>query len=169
MGFIRGVIAGVAVAAGAAAWYMSRAGSKFRDRYRVDRKLGEFGDEIETRTRDVRSKVTAQVSESRSQATGATPDAIADTLDEARGRRRRGGGRDRRRCRGEGAPRSSEPPSRRASRVAGGPVPRRKVTYPPPKTANRPAPPSGLPDDAPYVRPTVAIIDLNAEQGPRTD
>ena len=44
-------------------------------------------------------------------------------------------------------------------------MPRRKVTYPPAKTANRPAPPSGLPDDAPYVRPTVAIIDLNASKG----
>jgi len=42
---------------------------------------------------------------------------------------------------------------------------RRKVTYPPPKTANRPAPPTGLPDDAPYVRPTVAIIDLTAGKG----
>ena len=45
MGFIRGVIVGIAAAAGAAAWYMSRAGSRFRDRYRVDRRLGEFGDE----------------------------------------------------------------------------------------------------------------------------
>ncbi len=80
MGFIRGVIAGVAVAAGAAAWYMSRAGSAFRDRYRVDRKLGELGDEIETRTRDVRSKVTAEV---RSMATGNGPETIGDTLDEA--------------------------------------------------------------------------------------
>lgn len=42
---------------------------------------------------------------------------------------------------------------------------RRKVTYPPPKTANRPAPPTGLPEDAPYVRPTVAIIDTNAGKG----
>ena len=85
MGFIRGVIAGVAVAAGAAAWYMSRAGSKFRDRYRVDRKLGEFGDEIEERTRDVRSKVSAQVNEARSQAMGSNaPEAAADTLDDAR-------------------------------------------------------------------------------------
>ena len=72
MGFIRGVITGVAVAAGAAAWYMSRAGSRFMDRYRVDRKLGELGDEIEERTRDVRSKVTAQVADVRSQATAAT-------------------------------------------------------------------------------------------------
>ncbi|HEX2469433.1 MAG TPA: hypothetical protein VHK05_02495 [Candidatus Limnocylindrales bacterium] len=42
---------------------------------------------------------------------------------------------------------------------------RRKVTYPPPKTANRPAPPTGLPDDAPYVRPTVANIDITAGKG----
>jgi hypothetical protein len=83
MGFIRGVITGVAVAAGAAAWYMSRAGSRFRDRYRVDRKLGQLGDEIEERTRDVRSKVTAQVNEARSSATGATAEG-GEVLDEAR-------------------------------------------------------------------------------------
>jgi hypothetical protein len=92
MGFIRGVIAGVAMAAGAAAWYMSRAGSKFRDRYRVDRKLGQLGDEIEERTRDVRSKVAAQVDEARSNVaaqvdearTNVTGGKPADTLDEAR-------------------------------------------------------------------------------------
>jgi hypothetical protein len=44
-------------------------------------------------------------------------------------------------------------------------VPRRKVTYPPAKTANRPPQPTGLPDDAPYVRPTVAVIDVNAGKG----
>jgi len=44
-------------------------------------------------------------------------------------------------------------------------LPKRKVNYPPAKTANRPPPPSGLPDDAPYVRPTVAIIDVNAGKG----
>jgi hypothetical protein len=44
-------------------------------------------------------------------------------------------------------------------------MPKRKVTYPPAKTDNRPAHPSGLPDDAPYVRPTVATIDLNAGKG----
>ena len=42
---------------------------------------------------------------------------------------------------------------------------KRKVTYPPPKTANRPAPASGLPTDTPYVRPTVATIVLNAGKG----
>jgi hypothetical protein len=44
-------------------------------------------------------------------------------------------------------------------------LPKRKVNYPPAKTANRPPPPSGLPDDAPYVRPTVAIIDTTAGKG----
>jgi hypothetical protein len=44
-------------------------------------------------------------------------------------------------------------------------VAKRKVRYPPAKTNNRPAPPTGLPDDAPYVRPTVAIIDLSAGKG----
>ena len=68
MGFIRGVIVGVAAAAAAAAWYMSRAGSELRDRYRVDRKLGDFGDEIEVRTRDVRAKVGPMVADVRSQA-----------------------------------------------------------------------------------------------------
>jgi hypothetical protein len=44
-------------------------------------------------------------------------------------------------------------------------VPRRKVTYPPAKTASRPPPATGLPDDAPYVRPTVANIDVTAGKG----
>ena len=39
---------------------------------------------------------------------------------------------------------------------------KRKVNYPPAKTANRPAPATGLPTDPPYVRPTVATIDLTA-------
>ncbi|MFP5343711.1 MAG: hypothetical protein ACLGIJ_12460 [Candidatus Limnocylindria bacterium] len=42
---------------------------------------------------------------------------------------------------------------------------KRKVNYPPAKTANRPAPPSGLPTDTPYVRSTVATIDLTAGKG----
>jgi hypothetical protein len=43
-------------------------------------------------------------------------------------------------------------------------VPRRKVSYPPSRSA-QPAQPAGQPDDAPYVRPTVAIIDPNASKG----
>jgi hypothetical protein len=44
-------------------------------------------------------------------------------------------------------------------------VRKRKTTYPPAKTANRPAPATGLPTDPPYVRPTVATIDLTAGKG----
>ena len=84
MGFIRGVFAGVAVAVGAAAWYMSRAGSKFRDRYRVDRRLGELGDEIELRTRDVRAQVNSQMAEARGRMQGGPADDVATGLDEAR-------------------------------------------------------------------------------------
>jgi hypothetical protein len=84
MGFIRGVFAGIAVAAGAAAWYMSRAGAKFRDRYRVDRRLGELGDEIEMRTRDVRAQVNAQMTEARGRMQGGPADDVAAGLDEAR-------------------------------------------------------------------------------------
>jgi len=84
MGFIRGVFAGLAVAVGAAAWYMSRAGSKFRDRYRVDRRLGEIGDEIEMRTREVRSKANAQVAEVRERVSGVSGSDMTPTLDEAR-------------------------------------------------------------------------------------
>ena len=68
MGFLSGVVAGVAMAAGAAAWYMSRSGEKFRDQYRVDRKLGELGDEFEARTRDIQSSVNAQIAEMRAKA-----------------------------------------------------------------------------------------------------
>ena len=67
MGFLSGVVAGVAMAAAAAAWYMSRSGEKFRDQYRVDRKLGELGDQFEARTRDIQSSVNAQIAEMRSQ------------------------------------------------------------------------------------------------------
>jgi hypothetical protein len=51
------------------------------------------------------------------------------------------------------------------SSVTGEPVRKRKTNYPPAKTANRPAPPTGLPTDTPYVRPTVATIDLSAAKG----
>jgi hypothetical protein len=84
MGFIRGAITGIAVAVGAAAWYMSRAGSKFRDRYRVDRKLGEIGDEVEVRTRDVRATMKDQVADVRGKVMGGAADDAAATLDEAR-------------------------------------------------------------------------------------
>jgi len=88
MGFVSGVITGVALAAGAAAWYMSRSGERFRDQYRVDRKLGELGDQLEARTREIQSTVNAQFAEMR--ANHARPDAADDattrtaaTLDDA--------------------------------------------------------------------------------------
>ena len=41
---------------------------------------------------------------------------------------------------------------------------KRKITYPPARTANRPGPPPGLAGE-PYVRPTVVAIDLSARAG----
>jgi Zn-dependent M32 family carboxypeptidase len=78
MGFIRGVIAGVGLAVGAAAWYMSRAGAAFRDRTRVDQRLGQLGDEVELRTRDVRAQMGEQMAGMRSQ--------MQDQMSEMRGR-----------------------------------------------------------------------------------
>ena len=80
MGFMSGVVTGVALAAGAAAWYMSRSGERFRDQYRVDRKLGEIGDQLEVRTREIQSTVNAQLAEMR--AKGSAPGAEAP-LDDA--------------------------------------------------------------------------------------
>ncbi|MDF2733709.1 MAG: hypothetical protein K0S97_332 [Chloroflexota bacterium] len=65
MGFMSGVVTGVALAAGAAAWYMSRSGERFRDQYRVDRKLGELGDQLEMRTREIQATVNTQLAEMR--------------------------------------------------------------------------------------------------------
>ncbi len=86
MGFMSGVITGVALAAGAAAWYMSRSGERFRDQYRVERKLGELGDQLEARTREIQSSVNAQVAEMRAKGPDATSAATAtaeETLDDA--------------------------------------------------------------------------------------
>lgn len=82
MGFIRGVATGVALAAGAAAWYMSRAGTKFREQYRVDRKLGELGDQLEARTRDIQATVNAQMAEMRSKSENGSG-SVEDRLDDA--------------------------------------------------------------------------------------
>lgn len=82
MGFMSGVITGVAVAAGAAAWYMSRSGERFRDQYRVDRKLGEFGDQLEARTRDIRASATTQIADLRATAADSTVE-VGARLDDA--------------------------------------------------------------------------------------
>jgi gas vesicle protein len=87
MGFMSGVVTGVALAAGAAAWYMSRSGERFRDQYRVDRKLGEIGDQLELRTREIQSTVNAQLAEMRTKGSEATAGKAvgeaAATLDDA--------------------------------------------------------------------------------------
>ena len=85
MGFMSGVVTGVALAAGAAAWYMSRSGERFRDQYRVDRKLGELGDQLEARTRDIQASVNAQIRDMRAEGPDAAPSAsdAAGTLDDA--------------------------------------------------------------------------------------
>lgn len=87
MGFMSGVVTGVALAAGAAAWYMSRSGERFRDQYRLDRKLGELGDQLELRTREIQSTVNAQLAEMRTKgadATAPSSDEPAARLDDAR-------------------------------------------------------------------------------------
>jgi hypothetical protein len=86
MGFLSGVVTGLALAAGAAVWYMSRSGERFRDQYQVDRKLGELGDELEVRTLEIQSTVNAQIAEMRAKAAdaAATTDPEAAPLDAAR-------------------------------------------------------------------------------------
>lgn len=70
MGFISGVITGVALSAGAAAWYLSRSGERFRDQYRLERRLGELGDQLEDRSREIQATVNAQLAVVRSRTNG---------------------------------------------------------------------------------------------------
>ena len=83
MGFIGGVITGVAISAGAAAWYMSRSGQQFRDQHRVEARLGEMGDLLERRTREIQSTVNTQFAEMRATA-DSTAGETAMRLDDAR-------------------------------------------------------------------------------------
>ena len=89
MGFITGVITGLAVAAGAAAWYMSRSGQSVRDQYQIEHRLGEIGDELERRSREVQSTVNAQIAAMQAKADEGTAgvqdglDAVAATAAEA--------------------------------------------------------------------------------------
>lgn len=77
MGFVSGVITGVAISAAAAAWYLSKAGERYRDQYRVERRLGDIGDQLEARTREIQASVNAQLAEMRIKGDGST----AATLD----------------------------------------------------------------------------------------
>lgn len=83
MGFMTGVITGVAMTAGAAAWYLSRSGERFRSQYRVERTLGELGDQLEARSREIQATVNAQLADMRTKSRDAA--AAADQgLDDAR-------------------------------------------------------------------------------------
>ena len=178
MGFLSGVVTGLALAAGAAAWYMSRSGERFRDQYQVDKKLGEPGDELEVRTREIQSTVNAQIAEMRAKgsdeaakpldadprpsAAEAAAELAADVEDQGRegqevrqGRRfrvtaerlptRRGARRQAPLLRGCAMVRTVRPRPYEAG-LAGEPMRKRKVTYPPAKTSNRPAPATGSAD-----------------------
>jgi DNA anti-recombination protein RmuC len=73
MGFISGVVTGIAVAAAGAAWYMSRSGAQARDQLQLERRLGEVGDQLERRAREIQQQVNTQVAEiQRKNGEGAT-------------------------------------------------------------------------------------------------
>jgi gas vesicle protein len=82
MGFLAGIVTGVALAAAGAAWYMSRGGEKIREQYRFEEKLGELGDEIDTRTKDIQSTVQSQIAEIRSKAEGNGSGSVDEALDD---------------------------------------------------------------------------------------
>jgi gas vesicle protein len=75
MGFLGGLITGVAVAAGAAAWYMSRSGANVREQYRVEERLGEIGDQLEARTREIQATLNSQIADMRAKGQGADAEA----------------------------------------------------------------------------------------------
>jgi hypothetical protein len=67
---------------------MSRSGERFRDQYRVEQRLGEIGDQLEARTREIQGTVNAQLAEMRSKSQGATDSGsnghdVGDALDAA--------------------------------------------------------------------------------------
>ena len=84
MGFLTGVITGIAGAVLAAAWYLSRSGHPFRQRYRVEERLARLGDELDVRSRDIRIALDRQLGELRGASdaeTSATAAALDGTLD----------------------------------------------------------------------------------------
>ena len=83
MGFLSGVVTGLAVAAGAAAWYMSRSGEKVREQYQFERRLGEIGDQMEARTRDIQSQVNQQIAEMRTKSGDNGSGSVEGALDDA--------------------------------------------------------------------------------------
>jgi gas vesicle protein len=84
MGFISGVITGVALSAAAAAWYMSRSGESFRDQYRVEQRLGEIGDQLEARSREIQASLNTQLAEMRATSDEAMAESgVGERLDDA--------------------------------------------------------------------------------------
>ena len=83
MGFLAGVVTGVLAAAAAAAWYMSRSGQDVRDQLQLERKLGELGDEVDRRSRDIQAQVNAQIAEIRAKDQNGH-DAATEVLDDAK-------------------------------------------------------------------------------------
>ena len=192
-----GVLTGVLAAAAAAAWYMSRSGSEIREQYQFEKKLGELGDEIDTRTRDIQihgpdadrrdaqqgrvqragaaealDDVTASAAEAAAEVAADVQDTAGKAKKAAKGAVRRsrwlgpsGPSRNAARMRDGSRGRTRHRPADRPHPHQREPVRKRKTNYPPAKTANRPAPATGAPSDAPYVRPTVATIDLDAAKG----
>ena len=101
MGFLGGVITGLAIAAGAAAWYMSRAGAQVREQYQFEQRLGELGDQVDARAREIQGTVGAQIADVRSKAeevAGTVGDAVsgnghdaADAVDDVTAKAKKAG------------------------------------------------------------------------------
>lgn len=83
MGFMGGLLTGVAVAAGAAAWYMSRSGAKVREQYQFEKRLGEIGDQMDARARDIQAQVNSQIAEMRTKSGGNGSGSVEGALDDA--------------------------------------------------------------------------------------
>jgi hypothetical protein len=91
MGFITGVITGIAISGAAAAWYLSKSAARVREQYQVERRLGVLGDQLEARTREIQAQVNAQFADLRARSIEVIPDGdpaseigeIASTASEA--------------------------------------------------------------------------------------
>jgi gas vesicle protein len=80
MRFITGVIVGIAGAAAAAAWYLSRSGQAIREEYQIEARLGDLGDQVDARAREIQAKVASQIDDirTRSEDTGDVVDEASD-------------------------------------------------------------------------------------------
>lgn len=83
MGFLTGVITGIAAAVLAAAWYLSRSGQPIRQRYRIEERLATLGDELDIRSRAIRTALDRQLGDLRgaSDAEASAEAAVDETLD----------------------------------------------------------------------------------------